>query len=415
LESEESISPRNQKQNPAPPGQKGEHSMKNKLYSENHQRSVRRRACILHTSNNLASSDHLKLLLPFFALTVLVSAYAGTSRYTITDLGTLPGHGDSYVWEQTVNNRGHVACYANDSASPNAYAGDASFLWKGPGQVEVLPGLPGAQETMVYGLNNLDQAVGLSGSDYATAHAVLWEEGRVHDLGTLPGDIQSMAELINNQGVVAGSSYNSETGVRTAVYWQDGKIYPLPFLNQVPGAAEAFGINQHSQIAGYTTVNDGNIHAALWTIHQGVVSATDLGTLGGVYSFAVAINNRGQIAGQSQTYSGEAHAALWQGGSVVDLGTFANDPFALALALNDRGQVVGFSAADLADISTGHALLWENGTTIDLQTTIPVGSDWVLGQAEGINDRGQISGIGVHNGKIRAFLLTPAGNQSGTE
>ena len=62
---------------------------------------------------------------------------------------------------------------------------------------------------------------------------------------------------------------------------------------------------------------------------------------------------------------------------------------------------------DYIDVSTAHALLWENGTMINLQDQIPADSGWVLRQALGINDQGQIAGFGVHEGKIRAFLLTP--------
>ena len=38
---------------------------------------------------------------------------------------------------------------------------------------------------------------------------------------------------------------------------------------------------------------------------------TDLGTLGGAWSQALAINDRGQIIGDSATRSGETHAVLW--------------------------------------------------------------------------------------------------------
>ena len=38
---------------------------------------------------------------------------------------------------------------------------------------------------------------------------------------------------------------------------------------------------------------------------------------------------------------------------------------------------------------------------------IPAGSGWALQSANGINDRGQIVGTGLHNGHTRAYLLTP--------
>ena len=43
----------------------------------------------------------------------------------------------------------------------------------------------------------------------------------------------------------------------------------------------------------------------------------------------------------------------------------------------------------------------------DLNRLIPQGSGWVLGQASGINDAGQITGYGTVHGRTHAFLLIP--------
>jgi hypothetical protein len=54
-------------------------------------------------------------------------------------------------------------------------------------------------------------------------------------------------------------------------------------------------------------------------------------------------------------------------------------------------------------------VLWENGQITDLNDRLPAGSGWVLTEAYGINDAGQIVGAGGHDGiYYRAFLLTPA-------
>jgi hypothetical protein len=42
----------------------------------------------------------------------------------------------------------------------------------------------------------------------------------------------------------------------------------------------------------------------------------------------------------------------------------------------------------------------------DLNKLIPAGSGWMLQEAYGINNAGQIVGTGMHNGQEHAFLLT---------
>jgi len=44
---------------------------------------------------------------------------------------------------------------------------------------------------------------------------------------------------------------------------------------------------------------------------------------------------------------------------------------------------------------------------IDLNTLIPAGSGWTLQVGTAMNDNGQITGYGIINGELHAFLLTP--------
>ena len=55
-----------------------------------------------------------------------------------------------------------------------------------------------------------------------------------------------------------------------------------------------------------------------------------------------------------------------------------------------------------------HAFRWTQvGGMIDLNTLLPSNSGWVLIEANDINDRGQITGFGLHNGLERAYRLNP--------
>jgi probable HAF family extracellular repeat protein len=64
---------------------------------------------------------------------------------------------------------------------------------------------------------------------------------------------------------------------------------------------------------------------------------SDLGTLGGRYSKAVAINERGQVVGKSQIRPGGWYEAfLWQSGKLTDL-VRIDPPAALDPTINARG------------------------------------------------------------------------------
>jgi probable HAF family extracellular repeat protein len=85
---------------------------------------------------------------------------------------------------------------------------------------------------------------------------------------------------------------------------------------------------------------------------------TDLGTLGGDSSDALAINRQQQIVGLSDIASGEVHAFLWQRGVMTDLGTLGGS-FSHANAINDHGQIVGNS--DTSGDIFFHAVRWTVG------------------------------------------------------
>lgn len=89
---------------------------------------------------------------------------------------------------------------------------------------------------------------------------------------------------------------------------------------------------------------------------------------------------------------------------MTDLGHLGGG-YSIAHAVNNNAEVVGYST-----IAGGarRAFRWtKDGGMKDLNSLLPEGSGWVLYEASDINDRGQIVGSGIHNGKNRAFRLTP--------
>src|SRR5262245_23542658 len=113
----------------------------------------------------------------------------------------------------------------------------------------------------------------------------------VTDLGVTAGFDNSYANGINRAGDVAGYETNS-AGVAHAVLWHNGAITDLGTLGGP--SSYAYGVNDTGQVVGssYTGAVDasGNpiFHAFLW--QNGVMS--DLGALaGGVNSEGLGINN----------------------------------------------------------------------------------------------------------------------------
>jgi hypothetical protein len=74
--------------------------------------------------------------------------------------------------------------------------------------------------------------------------------------------------------------------------------------------------------------------------------------------------------------------------------------------VNDGGDAVGGCGIGDPANRTQHATLWRGGAMIDLNDLITDPS-WILESAVAVNASGQIVGTGIHNGNLRAFILTP--------
>jgi probable HAF family extracellular repeat protein len=69
---------------------------------------------------------------------------------------------------------------------------------------------------------------------------------------------------------------------------------------------------------------------------------TDLGTLGGIESWAYGLNNLGHVVGWAELPAGNYHAFVHDGGEMIDLGTLGG-MFSSAYAINDEGVIVGYA------------------------------------------------------------------------
>jgi probable HAF family extracellular repeat protein len=116
------------------------------------------------------------------------------------------------------------------------------------------------------------------------------------------------------------------------------------------------------------------------------------------------INDSGDVAGASATPAGYLHAFFWTGSGMQDLGTLGGTS-SFAYGINGWGDVVGCSF--VAESENTHAFLWMGSGLFDLNGLLAANSGWVLNEAYGINDSGQIVGMGTYQGQSRAFRLDP--------
>jgi probable HAF family extracellular repeat protein len=188
-------------------------------------------------------------------------------------------------------------------------------------QIAEFPLAAGDTSGAATGINELGQAVGISGvcdqavGRYTAKHALLWDNGRIVDLGNLGAEWWNTPTNINQSGDVvgfAGDPAFPEGDILHAFIWTaQGGIQPLGAL---PGHvhSEAYGINGKRQVVGVSCDADFvDCRGFIW--QNGVM--TDLNALKPAsytarLEHAKDINEAGEIAGRSIDSFGVRRAFL---------------------------------------------------------------------------------------------------------
>jgi probable HAF family extracellular repeat protein len=344
-------------------------------------------------------------------------------HYQLIDVGTFGGPSAFICNDPTndggpcpvLNNRGTVVGAAETSIPDPNYPNSClfcdpfishAFRWQ-DGKLADLGALPGLNSSFANSISPKGLVAGFSENGaidpllgVAEIGAVLWNDGEIVNLGTIEGGYESQANAVNDGGQVAGAFLNTipdpfsffGTQLR-AFLWRNGVMEDLGTLGTGTDA-DAYFINERGQVAGTSNTNTvvnpvtGMATQDPFLWENGKM--TDLGTLGGTFGEPNAINNRGQVVGQSNL-AGDltAHPFLWDRGSIKDLGTLGGC-CAVANWINNAGAVVGGSWT--SNDQNFQAFLWKDGRMTNL------GPSGVCSGALGINSEEQVVGFTCGNG-----------------
>lgn len=248
------------------------------------------------------------------------------------------------------------------------------------GSLIPLSPLAGGNNSQAYWTNQQGETVGFSETGTADGNcimrsqfyrfsAVKWSaNGTPHPLNPLPGDTVSFALGINDIGQAVGVSGlcsdttfppNNTPGGPHAVLWdKNGMPVLVPDLPDAAGNNVASSINNRGDVVGTQVTSDGNVHAYLWSKTGGLQDIMFPNAFVTVTPCCHSINERGEATGFAFDENGP-QAFVWSNGNFTDLNTAlpAGTPWYIfnTASINEAGQI----AASGFNMNTGevHAVL----------------------------------------------------------
>jgi len=239
--------------------------------------------------------------------------------------------------------------------------------------------------TMANAINDKRQVVGRSVTDKGMAHAFLWENGKMTDLGTLGGK-SSTAYAINNRGQVVGSADNAVGGAN-AFIWD--KVHGMKDLGIKGKSCRAIGISDKGLIIG-TAYREFDF---IWQNGKySVLKNSPITRLQG-------INNKGDMVGIGAEGIYVQKKGEWK---KIELDRF--DASARVSCITDSGFVAGCGTSDYYVTD----FIWRDGAVARLRELVPKESGWeFLGVVPTVNNKGQILTNATLKGQVHTILLTP--------
>ncbi|MBE9205914.1 hypothetical protein IQ244_05185 [Nostoc sp. LEGE 06077] len=268
--------------------------------------------------------------------------------------------------------------------------------------------LPDQLYTIPNDINDAGQVVGRTGGNggFSPTRSFFWsQENRITDLGIIPGAYlnYSAAEAINNSGQVVGNIGRlglikpNEVNIRAFVWSRETGVRDFGNLLNFFGNINVNDINNAGQVVGSKSAVNGAGRTFLWNPETGV---TEFGNFipNETSNAPIAINNLGQTLVVAYSESGYYFNFLRSSdGSITEINGLPNSDGTDLADINDVGQVVGISTyigtgPNGEDLGTDDAFISfvrsSNGSIIAIDP-IP-GYEYTL--ARGINNLGQVVG-----------------------
>jgi probable HAF family extracellular repeat protein len=401
-------------------------------------------------SGSLGARSRVRASAAFMcAAAMSTSAIAAPPLYTLSDLGTLIGNQPVFFANNSqafgINNFGQISGRSDVATPQGNFAGQHAFLWTPDvangtnGSMLDLGPTGSAFDVGAIKVNDFGQVMFNAGSTLpgVQRQPFLWTPAsRNGTFGSQTALVAATADGVglNNLGQVVGRmspgicfawTPHTRNGISGSInhHFDPSRQQDLPGYG-FGACTNAFGINDAGQVTG----TDGVFFWSRPLVHaNGPVSFPNLAPLdfGAIdlvdiigpnpsdpndQSFnggGISINTAGHVVGATTFPNPLAvHPFFFDGTSLRDLSPIPGGT-GQAWGINGADQVVGQTTFPDA---TNQAFFFDGSTTFRLLDLIEPTSaaGWSsLSVAYAINDRGQIAGVGVHNGQARAFLATP--------
>lgn len=335
----------------------------------------------LRLNTYLIQQALMKTMLAILAVGLCFCATAATTQnYTIQKLPPLEGDLDAGAYS------------LNDVGQAAGYSGNRAVIWTAgvPRNIQTI----GASYSVAFGINLSGQAAGDISSAGTNSGAFFWSGSSMNRIIPPYGFVYE-AYAINDAGAVVGTS--SGTG---GFKWQNGSFEELSFL---PGdySSRPVVINNLGMIGGSSAGSTAGVRPVVWL----TPSTPQLISVPGGQGRVWGINNSGVAVGDAGVFSTLPFA--WNASQGVRMLPLPNGASrGSAWAVNDAGVIIGHA---------GQAVIWRSNTAGEyavetVADRLVDGTGWSNLSLYGINSSGQIAGEGLLNGVWHGFILTPQGS-----